>query len=95
MPMKDLLILARTIPEILKVFDQLSLKFDTDERKGKNNTLRFPIKNHDCVAQCYARKCNAASTCARGKEDIENEKRDVIFITVRKVVTIPRSSCCL
>ena len=52
MPIKDLLILVRTIPKNLKVFDsqQLSPKFDTDKRKGKNNTLRFPVKNHDRVA---------------------------------------------
>ena len=52
MPMKDLLILERTIPENLKVFGQLSPEFDADKRKGKNNTLQFPVKNHDRVALC-------------------------------------------
>ena len=49
MPIKDLLIFVGTIPENLKVFGQLSPEFDTDKRKGKNNTLRFPVKNHDRV----------------------------------------------
>ena len=62
MPMKDLLILVRTIPENLKVFGQLSLEIDTDKRKGKNNTLWFPVKNHDCLPNAKAHKCNAAST---------------------------------
>ena len=52
MPMKDLLILVRTIPENLKVFGQLSPEFDADKRKGKNNTSRFAVKNHDRVALC-------------------------------------------
>ena len=52
MPMKDLVILERTIPENLRVFGQLSPKFDADKRKGKNNTLRFPIKNHNRVVLC-------------------------------------------
>ena len=52
MPMKNLLILVGTIPENLKVFGQLSPEFDTDKRKGKNNTLQFPFKYHDRVALC-------------------------------------------
>ena len=48
--MKDPLILWKTIPENLKVFGQLFPEIDTDKRKGKNNTLRFPVKNHDRVA---------------------------------------------
>ena len=42
MPMKDLLVLVGIIPKNLKVFSQLTPKFDTDKRE--NNTLQFPIK---------------------------------------------------
>ena len=51
-PMKDLQVVAGTIPKNLKVFGQFTPKFDTDERKSKNNTIQFPVKNHDCVALC-------------------------------------------
>ena len=42
MPKKDLLIPVRTVPENLKVFGQLSPEFNTDKRKGKNNTMLSP-----------------------------------------------------
>ena len=52
MPIKDLLVLVGTILKNLKVLGQLTPKIDTDKRKGKNNTLQLPVKNHGCVALC-------------------------------------------
>ena len=45
MLMKDLLVPVGTILKNLKVFGQLIPKFDTDKRKGKNNTLQLPVKD--------------------------------------------------
>ena len=52
MPMKNLLVLVGTIPKNIKVFGQLTPKFDTDKRE--DNTLQFPVKNLNCVALCYS-----------------------------------------
>ena len=57
MPMKDLLVLVGTIPENLRVFGQLSPEFNTDKRKGKNNTHSFQSKT--MTASPYAKPISA------------------------------------